>query len=223
MGLGSILADSFVDMAAANDLDTDSTTPADVSPISDLPSVPAEPDRPDPSQWSLKHPLSKIQAVVGITAGLISVFGMVVPLAGHIKIPMTGEFVGVVQQARSGQPVLDAAVEISTSQNVIITTLVSKDDGRVHLSLKEGQYRVRVLHPDFASEVRRVQVIGGHSSEVHVALAPRPVPPTAVPVVPVVVVTPAPAPPVAKRPNAVRRFLSGAGPARRDTPRSQTP
>jgi hypothetical protein len=93
---------------------------------------------------------------------------------------------------------------------------VSKEDGRVHLPLKEGQYRIRVLHPDFVPEVRRVQVIGGQSSEVHVVLTPRPVPPPPVPLVPVVIVSPVPAKP-ATRPGAVRE------PARRDAPRSQTP
>jgi hypothetical protein len=200
---------------AANEANTENAVPMDVPTIPDDVSLPAEvPPHADPSAWSLKHPLSKVQAIVGIAAGLISVFGVVVPLAGNIRIPVSGEFVGVVQQA-SRQPVLDAAVEISTSQNAIITTLVSKEDGRVHLPLKEGQYRIRVLHPDFVPEVRRVQVIGGQSSEVHIVLTPRVVPPPPAPVVPVVIVSPVPTKP-AKRPGAVRE------PTRRDA-RPQTP
>jgi hypothetical protein len=204
---------------AANETNTENAIPVDDAPTTaDDVSLPAEvPPHTDPSAWSLKHPLSKVQAIVGIAAGLISVFGVVVPLAGNIRIPVSGEFVGVVQQA-SREPVLDAAVEIATSQNAIITTLASRENGQVHLPLKEGQYRIRVLHPDFVPEVRRVQVIGGQSSEVHIVLTPRVVPPPpapVAPVVPVVIVSPVPTKP-AKRPGAVRE------PTRRDA-RPQTP
>jgi hypothetical protein len=125
----------------------------------------------------LTQPLSRLQAIIGITAGLISVVGVVGPLVGFGMTATHGEFVAVVHEARSRQPILDATVEITTGQDAVVTTLVSMDAGRVHQSLKEGQYRVRVIHPKYTPEVRQVQVIGGRTSEVHLVLAPRPVPP----------------------------------------------
>lgn len=144
----------------------------------------------------LRQPLSKLQALVGIAAGLISVVSLVIPLAGHIRVPPNGEFVGVIQEARSRKPVLDAAVEISTAEDAIITTLFSRDGGRVRFPLREGQYRVRVSHPHFTPEFRQVQVMAGQSSEVHVALAPQPAPPSVK---------------VVEKPGAMRRFFRQLG------------
>jgi hypothetical protein len=128
---------------------------------------------------------------------------VVAPIAANVRIPASGEFVGVIEAARSHKPVLEAAVEISSRRGESrVTTLVSNADGRVQLSLKEGQYRVRVRHRGFMPEVRNVLVIGGQTSEVHLVLAPRPAAP------PVVTVTPAT--PREKR-SAVRKWFSSAG------------
>lgn len=145
----------------------------------------------------LRLPLTRVQAVVGITAGLLSVGGALFPLVGLSRIPTHGDFVGVVQAARTRRPLLDATVEIVTSENVIVTTLASMDAGRVRHKLKEGQYRVRVSHPRFVPETRQVLVIAGQTAEVHFALAPRPAPPP-------------PAKPVQKT-GAVRRFFRSLG------------
>lgn len=144
----------------------------------------------------LRQPLSRVQTIVGIMAGVVSVTGAVAPLTGSVTIPANGEFVGVVEEARSRRPVLAAIVEISNGQGERVTTVMSTDDGRVRLSLREGRYRVRASHPRFTSEVRNVQVIGGQGSEVHLVLAPRPVPPS--------VETTVPAKPV-ERPKIVER------------------
>ncbi|OLE37190.1 MAG: hypothetical protein AUG00_08915 [Candidatus Rokubacteria bacterium 13_1_20CM_2_70_7] len=104
---------------------------------------------------------------------------------------------GVVQDARSHRPIINAAVEIVTAQNAVVTTLLSMDDGRVRHRLKEGQYQVRVRYPRFIPEVRQVLIIPGQTAEVHLALSPRPLPPP-------------PAKPVEK-PGAVRRFFRNLG------------
>jgi hypothetical protein len=125
----------------------------------------------------LRQPLSGLQAVVGIIGGLLSVGGMLAPMVGHATFQTHGDFVGVIEEARSRQPILDATVEITTAQNDVVTTLVSMDHGRIRQPLKEGEYRVRVNHPRFGPEVRQIKVIAGQTSEVHLVLAPRPVPP----------------------------------------------
>jgi len=133
----------------------------------------------DKGPWipsALRQPLSGLQAMVGIVAGLLSVGGMLAPMVGFAKFQTHGDFVGVIEEARSRQPILDATVEITTTQSDVVTTLVSMDHGRIRQALKEGQYRVRVNHPRFNPEVRQVKVIAGQTSEVHLVLAPRPVP-----------------------------------------------
>jgi hypothetical protein len=147
---------------------------------------------------ALRQPLTKVQAIVGITAGMLSVGGALFPLVGLTRVATHGEFVGVVQDARSHRPLIKATVEIVTADNAVVTTLASMDDGRVRQRLKEGQYRVRVTYPRFVPEVRQVLVIAGQTAEVHLALAPRPLPP------------PPPAKPVEK-PGAVRRFFRNLG------------
>jgi carboxypeptidase family protein len=127
----------------------------------------------------LRQPLSKLQAIVGIIGGLLSVGGMLSPMVGFATFQTHGDLVGVIEEARSRQPILDATVEIRTAQNDVVTTLVSMDNGRIHQALKEGQYRVRVNHPRFSPEVRQVKVIAGQTSEVHLVLAPRRLPPPA--------------------------------------------
>ena len=156
----------------------------------------------DAAPWSpsvLTQPLSTLRALVGISAGLISVGGLLSSLVGFVTIQTHGDFVAVVHDARSRQPILDATVEIATAQNAVVTTVVSMDAGRVRQRLKEGQYRVRVQHPKFLPQVRRVQVIAGQTSEVHLMLTPRPRPARPTPTKSV------------DQPGALRRFFRQLG------------
>lgn len=133
----------------------------------------------DTSSWIpsvLARPLSRLRPFIGIATALISVVGVVAPMGGFSMTATHGEFVAVVHEARSRHPILDATVEITTAHNAVVATLFSMDAGRARQSLKEGQYRVRVMHPKYITEVRQVQVIAGKTSEVHLVLAPRPVP-----------------------------------------------
>jgi hypothetical protein len=57
--------------------------------------------------------------------------------------------------------------------NALVTTRISSDEGRIHQTLQEGQYRVRVRHPKFNPESLVVHVAGGQVSELHFALTPR--------------------------------------------------
>jgi len=124
--------------------------------------------------------LSRFQAVVGITAGLLSIGGMVYSTTRHyMRTPVPqGDIVAIVQEASSGRPVLDATVEIYTLQNRLVTTLSPKQEGRARQGVNEGPYNLRVSHPVFVSQTKQVQVQSGQTSEVHIAMArPAPVPP----------------------------------------------
>jgi hypothetical protein len=131
--------------------------------------------------------LSRFQAVVGITAGLLSIAGMVYSTTRHyVRTPIPqGDIVAIVQEASSGRPVLDATVEIYTLENRLVTTLSPKQEGRARQGVNEGPYNLRVSHPRFAPQTKQVQVQPGQTSEVHIVMvrpAPPPPPPAARPV-----------------------------------------
>jgi len=159
----------------------------EVSQESEVPAEPqAPPDSPaaSPSRLDtiLHQPLTKIQALVGVFAGLITITGSVLSLAGlHDRAPVLGEMIAVIQDVREHAPLADATVEILTSQDALVTTLTAPSDGRVARRLKEGKYRVRVTHPQFMPQVRQIEVSSGERSELRVALAPRPAPPVVTP------------------------------------------
>jgi len=129
--------------------------------------------------------LPRAHSIIGILAGCISIsLGLYSYL--HLSkpaVPVVGDLVAVVQDARTGKPVTDATVEILTLKDAVVTTLVlvPGTGGQARGKLREGTYRLRVTHPRFIAETRQVQVVAGQTSEVHLRLVPPP-PPRAGPV-----------------------------------------
>jgi Carboxypeptidase regulatory-like domain len=127
----------------------------------------------------LRTPLSRLQSVVGIAAGVLSISGALVPTARMLNPgSMRGEVVAVVQEARSGTPVPDATIEVLTPENAVVTTLRPDANGRVRFVVKEGRYRVAVTHARFPLEKRHIQVMAGQASEVRFRLVSRATPET---------------------------------------------
>jgi hypothetical protein len=157
----------------------------------------------------LWRPLTGVQAIVGTTTGLISVGGFLFSMMGvGVPSPTHGDLLAVIHDARSQKPVLDAKIDVTTLENALVTTLTSRDAGRAQLPLREGQYRVRVRHPKFNPEVLLMQMTAGQTSELHLALVPRSVPPKLV---------------AAKKPGVLTRIFRslGFGAARRPGPSSR--
>jgi hypothetical protein len=117
--------------------------------------------------------LSRVQAIFGITAALLSIGGALYGYLRPGRAPHTGDVVAIVQDARSGKPVTDAIVEILTPKDALVTTLPPATSGEARSQMKEGPYRLRVTHPRFAPEVRQIQVIAGQTTQVQVRLGPR--------------------------------------------------
>src|SRR5262245_59542731 len=101
--------------------------------------------------------LSRVQAIVGTVAGIASITAATVSLIQFARPANSGELVAVVQAAGTRQGVPDATVEVLTTQNAVVATLTPDASGRVDQQLKEGTYVVRVSHPRYAAEVRRIQ------------------------------------------------------------------
>jgi len=120
--------------------------------------------------------LSRFHSIVGIIAGCISIgFGLYSYL--HYSKPgppVIGDVVAIVQDARTGRPVTDATVEILTLKNAVVTTLTPGAEGQARGKVKEGTYRLRVVHPRYLTEARQVEVVAGHTSEVRLRLVQPP-------------------------------------------------
>jgi hypothetical protein len=110
------------------------------------------------SRVLLGSSLSRFQAVVGTLAGIVSVTGAGLSLVQFARPANTGDLVTIVQAAGSRGSVTDATIEVLTTENAIVATLTPDSTGRVTQELTEGVYVVRVSHPRYAPEVRRVQV-----------------------------------------------------------------
>ena len=116
--------------------------------------------------------LSRFHAIVGIIAGFVSIS---VGLYSYLHFskpvaPVVGEIVAIVQDARTGRPVSGATVEILTLKDAVVTTLTPGAEGQTRGRLKEGTYRLRVIHPRYVAEARQVQVVAGQTSEVRLKL-----------------------------------------------------
>jgi hypothetical protein len=114
--------------------------------------------------------LSRVQAVVGTLAGIASVTGAAFSLVQFARPASTGELVAIVQAADSRRSVSDAIIEVLTTENAIVATLTPDSTGQATKELREGVYVVRVRHPRYAAEVRRIQVLPRESVEIRATL-----------------------------------------------------
>jgi hypothetical protein len=116
--------------------------------------------------------LPRVQVVFSLLAALLSISGGLYGYLRPGRAAHAGDLVAVVQDARSGRAVTDATVEVLTPRDALVTMLGAAD-GEARSQMKEGAYRLRVSHPRFDTEVRKIQVIAGQTTEVRVRLAPR--------------------------------------------------
>jgi len=148
-------------------------------------------EQPMQQSWFayIRQPLSIFQTAVGVMAGIVTVTGTVLSVNGistttkPIVVPQ-GEIVAYVQDAKLRKPLAEATVEILTAQNALVTTINVAADGRITRPVKEGEYRLRVSHPGFLTEVRPIEVQSGQRSDVRVSLNLRPLPPAPAPTPP---------------------------------------
>lgn len=114
--------------------------------------------------------LSRIQSVVATLAGIASLTGAAFSIVQFARPGNTGELVATVLAAGSHQSVTDATVEVLTSENALVASLTPDSAGRVTQELKEGVYVVRVSHPRYAADVRRIQVQPRQTIEIKTTL-----------------------------------------------------
>jgi len=131
---------------------------------------------PSKSRWvafkrlTRRVTLSRFQAIVGTMAAIASLTGGAFSLLQFVRPANTGELVAIAQTAGSHRPVSDATIEVLTTENVIVATLTPDGAGQATQALKEGVYIVRVSHPSYAADVRRIQVQPRQTVEIRASL-----------------------------------------------------
>jgi hypothetical protein len=128
-------------------------------------------------KWStFLERLPKVQMIVGLMAGTVSILGAVYSVVPPWRsTPRLGEVVTVVRESRSKKAITDATVEILTLKDALVTRLTSRAEGRARIPLREGDYRLRVSHPNLGRDIRAIHVLAGQTAEFHIALGPPPV------------------------------------------------
>ena len=114
--------------------------------------------------------MSRVQAIVGTVAGIVSIAGALFSLTPFARAGNTGELVATVQEAGSQRSITDATIEVLTTHNDIVATLAPDSTGRATRDLIEGVYVVRVSHPRYAADVRRIQVLSRQTVEIRANL-----------------------------------------------------
>jgi len=126
--------------------------------------------------WTTAHrlarglSLTRVQTLVATLAGIASISGAALSAVEFARGGNTGELVAIVQAAGSHRIVTDATVEILNTQDALVATLTPDATGRATQELKEGTYVVRVSHPRYAVEARRIQVTPQQTIEVRTNL-----------------------------------------------------
>jgi hypothetical protein len=135
---------------------------------------PVVPDEPSGLLPRVRAGLSlpRVQVVFSLIAALLSIGGGLYGYLRPGRAAHAGDLVAVVQDARTGKVVADATVEVLTPRDALVTMLGAAD-GEARSQMKEGAYRLRVSHPRFGTEIRKIQVIAGQTTEIRVRLAPR--------------------------------------------------
>jgi hypothetical protein len=113
---------------------------------------------------------SRIQSVVATLAGVATVTGAAFSVVQFARPGNTGELIATVLAAGSHRSVTDATVEILTTDNALVATLTPDSAGRATQELREGVYVVRVSHPRYAADIRRIQVQPRQTIEIKTTL-----------------------------------------------------
>ncbi len=114
--------------------------------------------------------LTRIQSLVATLAGITSLVGAVYSVVQFAGPGRTGALVATVHAAGSPQGITGATIEVLTTENTLVATLTPDSAGQVTHELNEGVYVVRVSHPRYAAEVRRIQVQPRQTVEIKTTL-----------------------------------------------------
>ena len=134
-----------------------------------------DPNPPGSARKGVKLSLSRVQTLVSLAAGIISITGALIAIPNLLKsVHGKGELVTIVQDGKTGKALPDATVEILTLQGTLVATLTPNSSGAVSSTLDPGRFRVHVSHPQLGDQTREVQVVSSQSTEIRVQLRTSP-------------------------------------------------
>ncbi len=119
---------------------------------------------------ALRH-FVHLQPAIAVLTGLVTLGGAAYSAIKYFAPTAdTGQIIAVVQDAKSGQAMADATIEILTPREALLATLKPDSTGRLSYRVKEGTYGLRVSRKGYATLTREVQVTPGQPVEVTVQL-----------------------------------------------------
>ncbi len=112
-----------------------------------------------------------LQPAVAVLTGFVTLGGAAYSVIKYFTPTAdTGQIIAVVQEAKSGQAMADATVEVLTPREALVATLKPDSAGRLSYRVKEGTYDLRVSRKGYATVTRQVQVTPGNRVELTVQL-----------------------------------------------------
>ncbi|HEY7521158.1 MAG TPA: carboxypeptidase-like regulatory domain-containing protein [Methylomirabilota bacterium] len=111
-----------------------------------------------------------VRTIVLLVAAVLSISGYAYRYLQFATAPTEGELLTVVRDV-NGAPLSDARIAVLTLTDAPVASFRAAAAAGGLRVLKEGTYRLRVSHPKYVTEMRMVQVVAGHTSEVRVKLA----------------------------------------------------
>lgn len=123
-----------------------------------------------PARFFRDQHLRRVQTIVGICVGVVSLAGGIYSFIRTPSPSGEGELVAIVQDAAGERAVQDAAIEVLSDQNALVSSLSPDSSGHVRQHLKEGVYVVRVSHPSYAAESRKIEVQARRTVQLRVNL-----------------------------------------------------
>ncbi len=124
----------------------------------------------DKPPGALRH-LVHVQPAIAVLTGLVTLGGAAYSVIKYFAPTAdTGQIIAVVQEAKSGQAMADATIEILTPREALVATLKSDSAGRLSYRVKEGTYDVRVSQKGYTTVTKEVQVTPGNRVEMTVQM-----------------------------------------------------
>ncbi|MFN8007985.1 MAG: carboxypeptidase regulatory-like domain-containing protein [Terriglobia bacterium] len=137
-------------------------------PPKKMKSDPASPQNPLTAK---KFSLSRLQAMVSLAAGLVSITSALIAIPNLFKtFHGRGELTVIIQDARTGKGLPNATIEILSLQGTLLETLTPNAEGEAVSKVNEGRFRLHVSHPQFPDQNREFQISSSKSTEVRVQM-----------------------------------------------------
>lgn len=126
------------------------------------------------SPQSSRFKLTAVNTLVATLAGLISITGGLYSLKSNVFSGQgVGSLSGIVRDEAIAKPLMDASVEISNANNLILGTYHTDLYGHYEVNkLKEGPYILKVSAVKHVPQIKTITVVRDQAATIHFDLTP---------------------------------------------------